>query len=219
MSKRPTFAQAEQILRVIRDQDPTKNQVQALLDSGVLADLFHPDARYHDREVIRRALDILPEVFILDMGIHANYSVTDRIARGKYDTVDPAIETRFDLPRVADSGVKEGRLIFFPDPLYMNGVLEEIKKPSAEENHNPWRPASLDHLLVFGEQYPREQLKYFVVALSALASIRHEEYVVALSRKSNDPTSRIVGLHSCTQKFHFYHRFLLVRDKSYVDFR
>ncbi len=58
MHEKATFDQATQILELIKQQNPTREQLQRLFASGFLSDLLDPDASYKKRYHLRNALGI-----------------------------------------------------------------------------------------------------------------------------------------------------------------
>jgi len=86
--------------------------------------------------------------------------LAERIARGKYDWTNEDL-TENHLPHDPTSvGEWEWKLVHF-------GKRVSPKTAVAAVQVSSWTPATLEHLLSFGEKYPKEQRKYTIIALGS----------------------------------------------------
>lgn len=189
-----TDAQLLKTIETMRQKCMTPERWQRILSSGIFADLCDPEARFDQRNSVRRALGLeflVPDRFKL---CTEGRTFDQLIAAGGYSWVQGEIKEKF-FPIACDNTKFEGALFRVPriesyaTPETMISLMQE------EATSRPWRPAKLEHLLAFGEQFPDEQRKLHIAALGSITLIRRRDRMPALSHRTNgDRTLELVPL-------------------------
>ena len=93
--------------------------------------------------------------------ILANLSLSDRIAKGKYDWVNDDI-TEKNFPELVPADyTKEFKLFYFDRKMSSEDAIKEMDKDG-------FRPATINELLAIGEAQPELQKQFPIVALGSL---------------------------------------------------
>ena len=168
MSK-PTFGQALQALRLIHAKDPSLERLDALYRSGILSDLFDPNACLDDRNAVRTALKlgvVLPESMTLS--VDYGCSLEQMIVAGYYDCGYHNITAK-RFPMIGN-GVEqfEVKIFHFGRSLRLKEIISAICSAG-------WDKGEIEHLLAFGKKYPEEQRKRSIIALGSVAIVGRRE--------------------------------------------
>jgi hypothetical protein len=127
--------------------------------------------------------------------------LTERIARGKYGSVNSDINEKRFPHDVTTVGEWEFKLAH-PNRSISS---EDAKK---ESEAGGWSSAKAEHLFAFGEAFPEEQRKYPIVALGSVCEVRGSRRVLALW---DDGGKRGLGLSWWCGGWRPFCRFLVVR--------
>ena len=144
--------------------------------------------------------------------ILANLSLSDRIARGNYDGVNCNVENEeFFSTYVPADYSGEYKLFHFDrrNIRYKEAIIGEIRREG-------FKPGNLAELLAFGEVYPKEQLKYPIIAFGSILRFANDfsDVPMLCSRAAE----RGLTLRSCEIGWEPYHRFLGFRRYSLYSF-
>src|SRR3989344_2965298 len=197
-------------LRKMMDVIPEGTSVdrfQAVLGSGLVADIFHADAQLANRLAVRRALALgaLPSthgshIVDYDMNLEA------MIAAGNYDWKNDDITAK-RFPIVGKGKVEfEDTIFHFDRDISSEDAVEEI---IAADTKNPWEPGKIENILAYGAKNPEEQRKFPIVGLGSVGKVYGSSGVPYLSR--ND-SKRGLNLNWWDNDWNANYRFLCVRN-------
>ncbi|MDO8493233.1 MAG: hypothetical protein Q7S19_01675 [bacterium] len=163
--------QATRILSVFGNS--TENRVQALVDSGVLADILESDPTKVDRNELRKFLGLTPTE--LEVLIDYTQTLEQMITAGHYDWANSDITAkRFPL-KGEGKVARKAYLVHFDHGISSENAIKELDKQGK-------RPATIEELLAFGAKYPEIQRKFPVVALGSSAKVDGDRSVAYLDR-------------------------------------
>jgi hypothetical protein len=174
-----TPAQMQKFMEVI-PPDTSLERFQAVLGSGLVSDIFHPEAKIANRLAVRQALGlgVLPS----EPGSHIvdySQSLEDMILAGNYDWKNDDITTK-RFPIVGNGQVEFEDTLFHFD---RNISSEEaVKLIVAADTKNPWEPAKIENVLAYGAKNPEEQRKYPIIGLGSVCEVRGDRRVPDLRR-------------------------------------
>ena len=168
-----TLAQAAKILGIFKETPA--EQVQAVIGSGLLADLRDADIIQINREEFRRVCglkkgkadqEVVATGNTFKLTVDCSQSLKQMIQAGKYDWVNDDITAKHFPPPAGGQGGKGKveavfELAHFNKYISSEDAIAELKKQG-------FRPAKIEELLAFGEKYPEEQRKYPIVALGSV---------------------------------------------------
>jgi len=204
-----TSGNLQSFLRLLDEKGVTPEIFGNRLSSGVLADVFDPNADLSDRIAVRKALKLganLSNVFRLTAD--HDQSLEQMIVAGRYDWKNSDI-TGEHFPSKGRGKIEfEARYFHFNRNISSKNAVEKIK---AEDPANPWAPAQIVHLLAHGATNPEEQRKYPIVGLGSVALVCGRRDVPYLN--GND-AKRNLGLHWWSYDWAPIYRFLAVRRVS-----
>ena len=146
------------------------DRFQAVLGSGLVADIFHADAQLANRLAVRRALALgaLPStpgshIVDYDMNLEA------MIAAGNYDWKNDDINAK-RFPIVGKGKVEfEDTIFHFDRDISSEDAVKEI---IAADTKNPWEPGKIENILAYGAKNPEEQRKFPIVGLGSVGKVR-----------------------------------------------
>lgn len=140
-----TLGQGAQILRLIESKKVPTEQLQKLLESGLLSDLFEANLEAIDRTAFRKLCGLNPDSISICVEIGASDSASALLSRGNYDYVNPDLYERLRcLER------KPGEVCITLFRLHRDGISTGAVK--AEMRKRGYRPATLLELLAMGAQ-------------------------------------------------------------------
>lgn len=206
-----TLRQGAHILALIGQKNDDKDDLTALVETGLLADLLEASNVWSvDRNEFRKLLGlcpVVPDVIILSVDYTRPWE--EMIASGKYDRVNKDLTVK-RFPIVGE-GIVEYQFRYFHFKrrhISSKTAVELIKKEDCE---NPWEPAKIEHSLVYGENFPEEQYKFPIVALGSVGEVDDDPCVSYLGE---DGSGRNLNLARCGGGFDGRCRFLAVRKVS-----
>jgi hypothetical protein len=154
--KKPTtLAQASKLLELLGQSGLGSDDFQELLRSGFISDLFEARGLWHlSRDGVREALGMLPRhpFILVDYGDRSYHTI---LQTGGYAEIDPRLNPYpFPQGKEEDWDDQQG---FECQLVEENFSFEAARKKIAElpTNYKLWKPASFEHLLVFGATFPR----------------------------------------------------------------
>lgn len=205
--ERATLRQATHILTLIQQKNNDRDSLTALVQTGLLSDLLEArNIHSIDRDEFRKLIglgNLIPNKIILS--IDYTKSLEEMIAAGNYDWKDEKLTAK-RFPIVGEGIVEyEFRYFHFNRGVSSETAVDLIKK---EDSENPWEPAEPEHLLAFGENFPKEQLKFPIVALGSVGKVGGERSVPCLDRRGSE---RHLGLYWFGLDRGGSYRFLAVR--------
>lgn len=142
---------------------------QAVLGSGLVADIFHADAQLANRLAVRRALALgalpsMPGSHIVDYDMN----LEAMIAAGNYDWKNDDITTK-RFPIVGKGKVEfEDTIFHFDCNISSEDVVKEI---IAADTKNPWELGKIENILAYGAKNPEEQRKFPIVGLGSVGGV------------------------------------------------
>jgi hypothetical protein len=135
-------------------------------------------------------------------------SLQEMIASGHYDWInDDITPKRFPITGSGTAQL-EVKLFHFDWHISSEGAVGAIK---ADDAHNPWEPAKIEHLLAYGAKNPDEQRKYPIIALGSVAEVGGSRGVSYLCRLG---VRRSLNLGGWVNVWDGRCRFLAVRNLS-----
>lgn len=171
-TKTGTAGQAKHSLTILEQQGLSADNYRALHD-GFLADLAKAAkaGTLPDRQTFRRLLSLGPIIFgTFCFAVDYDRGLNALIEEGEYDGKDKNITPEF-FPIIGKGLVEfEGGLVHFGCSTEGEPNMKAIEEVDPA---NPWRAASIEHLLAFGAKFPDEQRKYPIAALGSVAYV-HE---------------------------------------------
>lgn len=143
---------------------------------------------------------------VIILPVDYGMSLDQMIVAGRYDWVTPSLNN-INFPVQGDGVCRfEFDLVNPKRTISSSDVLTLLGEDS--DPTNPWMPAQIEHLLVFGAWFPELQLKNIILALGSVARIDGRLQVVCLSRCNSE--RRIYTLDSAGSWFSD-NRFLRIR--------
>lgn len=184
------------------------DRFQAVLGSGLVADIFHADAQLANRLAVRRALALgaLPStpgshIVDYDMNLEA------MIAAGNYDWKNDDINAK-RFPIVGKGKVEfEDTIFHFDRDISSEDAVKEI---IAADTKNPWEPGKIENILAYGAKNPEEQRKFPIVGLGSVGEVDGNRFVPCLYGYGS---KRILSLSWWGDGWLAFCRFLGVRKK------
>ena len=182
-----TPAQMQKFMEVV-PLGTSIERFQAVLGSGLVSDIFNPDAQIANRLAVRRALGLgaLPST----LGRHiVDYSLDleAMIAAGNYDWRDDDITAK-RFPIVGEGRVEfEDTIFHFDRDISSENAVKEIV---GADTNNPWEPAKIENTLAYGAKNPEEQRKYPIIGLGSVGKVNGNRSVPYLYGGSSER-----GLH------------------------
>lgn len=214
-----TTHQLMRLAELMEQKGVTFKRFERIFASGLLTDIFDPDADLANRKGVREALKLSPlaprgdqVVATPGSGILVDYGLTleQMIAAGKFDWLNNDINS--DQFPVQGEGNEEyeTKLFNFDDNISSENAVRRIKEADPA---NPWESAKIEHLLAFGTKYPEEQRKYPILALGSVGSPSFfgKRNVPYLYRRV---TGRSLHLDWWNNEWHPIYRFLAVRKNT-----
>ena len=200
--------QLKKLMEVLKGK--SRDQMQRVLGSGLVSDIFNPEAKLTNRLAIRQALGLgalpsEPGQHIVD---YYGMSHEDMMVAGNYDWKDGAIKpVRF--PVKGEGKVEfEDTLFHFDRSISSKDAIKEIVNA---DKANPWAPAKTENILAYGAKNPEEQRKYPIVGLGSVAEVRGRRSVLYLDEGGS---RRNLYLNWFDDDWHSDYRFLAVRKVS-----
>lgn len=178
-----TPAQMQKFMEVV-PPDTSLERFQAVLGSGLIADIFHADAQIANRLAVRQALGLgaLPST----PGCHiVNYTLDldAMITVGNYDWKNGDITSaRFPIAGEGQAEF-EDTLFHFDRSISSEDAIKEIV---AADTKNPWTPAKTENTLAYGAKNPEEQRKYPIIGLGSLAEVDGHRRVLCLGKGGSE---------------------------------
>jgi hypothetical protein len=157
--KDATLKQSLKFLAILKDA-PAK-QLQAILGSGLLADLRDGNIAEVDRDVFRKVLGLNPLRPVYVVAMDYETSIEDLIRLGKYDWSNSDITTsHFPTKRTGKTDVTI-------EPIHFNRSISS-SDAIKELDRMGFRPAEGCEFLAFGSKYPDVQREFPIVALGSV---------------------------------------------------
>lgn len=179
-------------------------RMQVILGSGILSDVFDPNATLSNRYSVRQALGLgplpfEPMVIIVDYG----QTLETMIAAGRYDWKNDNITVeRFPIE---GKGTVEFEAVLFH---FDKDISSEDAKKQIEEAG--YEVGKIEHVLSFGANYPEEQRKFPIVGLGSVGEVAGNRDVACLDRSD---FGRDLDLRWLDGVWDADYRFLGVRKK------
>jgi hypothetical protein len=201
------------------DQQKTSpERLQKIVASGILADVFEPDAQFDNREAVRQALKVASASGSLTGDglqkktvIEVDYAMTleKMIAAGNYDWINGDFNTEQFSPVGEGRMEYDAKLFHFGHPIYSEAVLDNIKDA---DSTTVWEPAKIEHLLAFGSKYPDEQKEHPIVGLGSVTNSKlfGQRSVPYLYRRA---VGRSLHLDWWSNCWHPFYHFLAIRKR------
>lgn len=203
-----TPPQLKKFMETLGQHEVTADRFQAVLGSGLISDIFHPDAKIVNRLAVRQALGLGP--LPSELGNHVvNYSLSleGMIAAGNYDWAnDDITPKRFPLKG-------EGEVEFEDTVFHFDRDItseEAVKLITAADSKNPWEPGKIENLLAYGAKNPEEQRKFPIIGLGSVCKVLGYRDVPFLYRSASE---RELFLGWWDGDWGAFCRFLAVRKK------
>lgn len=177
-----TPAQMQKFMEVV-PPDTSLERFQAVLGSGLVADIFNPNAQIANRLAVRRALGLgvlpsTPGSHVVDYGM----SLEQMIAAGNYDWKNDDITAK-RFPIVGTGRVEfEDTIFHFDRDISSEDAVKEI---AAADPKNPWQPGKIENILAYGAKNPEEQRKFPIVGLGSVGEVGGRRYVPYLGRSGS----------------------------------
>lgn len=201
----------EEMYHVLNRRGVSPEILQLLFDRGVLSDVVEASilGTLPSRDDLRTFLHLKSLAVIEPMLLQIEYdhSFGEMVAAGQYAWKDPHItEKRFSVKGKGNVTL-EAKLFHFDRRISSEETKNLIIR---DDSVHPWRPASVEHTLVFGATYPEMQRQRFpIVALNATCLVNNTRFALCLGSMS---TGRILFLERLSGQWFVYVRFLAVRE-------
>lgn len=209
MSTNATLGNATHLLTLAGQKNLTKEGCDALVQTGLQADLYEAaeagQLTLVSRGAFRRFLGLPPTSLtaILDYSL----LLDEMVQLGKYDwTIDRITAERFPLAGEGQWEV-EYELVHLNRNISSDNAETEIKKRGLE-------PAKIEELLAFGAKYPELQRRFPIVALGSVTLVAGNRYVACLYRVV---ARRSLRLFFWDDDWRAVYRFLAVRNRRRLE--
>lgn len=204
--KEATLRQGAKILSLF--EETPNEQVQAIVESGLLADLRDGNISLVNRDDFRRMLDLpplKPQFPTYKLTVNYDRTVADGIAAGKYDWANDNI-TQQNFPSKR-SGMAEVnvQLVPFGRVMTTDEVTRELDKLDL-------RSAELPELLALGGKHPDLQKEGPIVALSSRWQDSYGHWFVPYLRRHD--AGRALDLHWTVSQWNVIFRFAAVSKSA-----
>lgn len=205
--KKATLGNGVKILQLISQKETPGDQVQRVVESGLLSDILDANLASVDRDMVRQALGLNPigiraTITSYPMSINYDRSVEDGIKAGNYDWKNDDI-TSEHFPS-QETGTKEAtvELFHYGKDMDTDEILTDLDKQG-------YREATLKELLALGEKYPNLQREFPIIALGSIWQLRDGyRYCSYLFRRSS---KRYLHLNWIGDRWYAHCRFAAVR--------
>ncbi len=203
-----TQAQANKLVSLLEQRGVNTDRFQVVLESGLISDIFEPNAALANRLAVRRALGLgalssTPGSHIVDY----DAALEQMIAVGNYDWTNDHITSKW-FTIVGKGKVEfEDTIFHFDRDISSEDVVKEIL---AADIKNPWEPGKIENILAYGAKNPEEQRKFPIVGLGSVGEVGGSRDVPYLGR---DDSGRRLGLDWWDGGWYARCRFLGVRKK------
>lgn len=176
-----TSQQLTKLLSLLEQKQVTPMRFQAVMESGILADVFSQNANLDDRDSIRASLRLwagMPEDmrFVTVGGMTFEERLEENgglLAESEYRVVN--LNTRHDLMRKEFGGTFAryeyggytesrqllGKLFRFPQKIKPEDAVRTMQQDGFE-------PATLEELMAFGTTFPELQEEFWIYALGSV---------------------------------------------------
>jgi hypothetical protein len=208
-----TPAQLKKLMETLEQNGVTTERFQMVIGSGLVSDIFNPEAQIANRIAVRQALGLgaLPS----QLGRHVvNYGMDleKMILAGNYDWRNDDITAK-RFPIVGKGEVEfEDTIFHFDRSISSENAVKEIL---AADPTNPWEPAKIENLLAYGAKNPEEQRKFPIIGLGSVAKVNGNRNVPNLNK---DGSKRNLNLNWWDNDWNGNYRFLAgvfaLRDKN-----
>lgn len=169
-----TLNQAHEVLKLIAQKEIDCEQLQTLLESGILSDLLGTPPQTIDRAAFRNALAPMPPIKSMDpyrVTVDYSKSFKDMVDAGKYDVVWEGMDRYSkEMEEANFIGVVEVFLVGFNHEIKTMEVLLEMGRLGL-------RPATLQELLALGATFPKLQLDFNILALGTHDTSARDQYI------------------------------------------
>ncbi len=215
-----TTHQLMKLAELMEQKGITLKRFERIYTSGLLADIFEPEADLDNRNGVRAALKLgalAPRgdqniATAAGSAIVVDYSMTleQLIAAGKFDWLNNDINSDQFPVKGEGKAEYETKLFQFDGNISSENAVIKIKE---FDPANPWEPAKIEHLLAFGSKYPDEQRKHPILALGSVGNPTFfgKRNVPYLYRRV---TGRSLHLDWWSNEWHPFYQFLAIRKKS-----
>lgn len=204
-----TFPQATHILTLANQKSLSKEAIDLLIQTGLLADLFESAQVGKigdiDREVFRKLLDLDP--FKLSISIDYNLSLIKMIEAGQYNWCNDNINSK-NFPIVGQGVMRYETKLFDFGCVSSEDADRRIQESDID---HPWVSAKIERVLAFGATYPEMQRKFWIVGLGSSCVIDGYRKVPVLY---SDDSSRHLILNDWDGDWNGRGRFLAERTLS-----
>lgn len=161
-----TLGHGVKILQLIAQKETPGNQVQSVLESGLLSDLLDANLGSVDRDAVRQVLGLKPlgicgTITSYPVAINYDRSVEDGVKAGNYDWKNDDITSKNFLSQ--KSGTKEAMV-----ELFHYGKDMSTDKVLADLDKQGYRPTTLKELLALGEKHPDLQREFPIIGLGSV---------------------------------------------------
>ena len=156
-----TSGQLKQVLSLLDGAKMTHERFQVVLRSGVLADVFDPDAEFGHRSEVQAALRIGdPPGSVRFCDLYAGEPLSQMITDAGFNSVNPGIIVAGRFPITTSIEVRS-----FEATCHGSGWWGVNHKKA------PWREAKIEHLLAYARKAPEEEWEIPIVALGSKVRI------------------------------------------------
>lgn len=158
--KEATLKQARKVLSLIADKEVPEEQLQKLLEAGLLADLLDANTEAVSREDFRRAIGLEP-TNVFPVTVDYSRALAEMVSAGKYDGFNSDITAEhFPVQQGEGAAQTDARLFHFKKTMTSKEAIAEMDKVGYE-------PAKIEILLAFGEKYLNKQREFPVICLGS----------------------------------------------------
>jgi hypothetical protein len=174
-----TPAQLKKLMETLEQNGVTTERFQVVIGSGLVSDIFHPEAKIANRLAVRQALGlgVLPSELSSHV-VDYSQSLEDMILAGNYDwRNDDITAKRFPI-------VGKGRVEFEDTLFHLDcGISSEeaFKLIADADSKNSWKPAKIENVLAYGAKNPEEQRKYHILGLDSVCEVYGARGIPVLS--------------------------------------
>jgi len=159
----PTFGQANQVLTIVAQQEPTAADLQVLF-GGYLADLVQgaKNGKLPGRDEFRKFIGLV--AVTLAIVVDYRMSLHEMIEAGGYDYVNDDINAeRFPISGTGTMSL-DLELVHIGRSISSDAAEKELEKRGL-------RPATIAELLAFGAAHPEVQRSLPIVALGSVCGV------------------------------------------------